>query len=335
MARKTKTINVGLIGCNKRAMWYGAIFGNIDPLVYDRLDAVACHHMRIYGDDELQIKKATGFRLAKMYDDRAGAAKTIANAFSTKPEACKTLDEVSDNVDLVFIANESGDGRNHLKLAAPSLRKGVPTFIDRPFASRVKDAKAMIALTRRKRTPLLSCSLLRMLPHTTRFKARFAELEYVQRGIVEGQGPNPAHIADGIELALYLFGDEFGGRAHSVQNMGAIPLEMVHLRFVKGKGKSERSIETLIVNSRITDHRNSYWVRAMSMGNPIDSPPLNMFIQTAGGLEVMNAVKKMIQTGNPVLSYAAMLESVAVVEGARKAHNKSKPVPVSRLRGLK
>ena len=35
MARKTKTINVGLIGCNKRALWYGAIFGNVDPLVLD------------------------------------------------------------------------------------------------------------------------------------------------------------------------------------------------------------------------------------------------------------------------------------------------------------
>ena len=160
MARKNKTINVGLIGCNKRALWYGAIFGNIDPLAYDRLDGSACHHMTIYGSDELRIKKATGFRLAKVYDAHAQAAETIANAFRTKPEVCKTLDEVSDGVDLVFIANESGDGRDHLKLATAGLRKGVPTFVDRPFASRVKDAKAMISLARRKRTPLLSCSLL-------------------------------------------------------------------------------------------------------------------------------------------------------------------------------
>ena len=61
------------------------------------------------------------------------------------------VEAVADAVDLVFIANESGDGRDHLKLATPGLEKGVPTFVDRPFARTVKDAKAMIAPDRPKR----------------------------------------------------------------------------------------------------------------------------------------------------------------------------------------
>jgi len=330
MPQKSRKIKVGLIGSNKRALWYGAIFGNIEPRTFEALDPCAYHHMIRYGDVELRIRRATGFELVKVYDRDRKAADTIAGAFRKRPEVCSTLDEVSDDVDLVFIANESGDGGKHLKLAAPGLGKGVATFIDRPFASRVKDAKAMISLARRKRTPLLSCSALRMLPHVARFKARFAELEYVQRGMIEGQGPNPAHIADGIELTLALFGDEFRGRVHSVQSMGSWPLEVMLIQY--GAPRAARTLPVLLVNSASQDHRHSFWVRAMSLANPIDTRALDAFVQSEGGLSVMNAIKRMLRTRKPPLPYEQMLESVAVAQAARKAHNRARPIAVNKIR---
>ena len=217
MARE-KTINVGLIGCGKRALWYGAIFDDIDPNAYAALDPFAYHHMTYYQHVELQIPRATGFRLVKIYDRDPQAARRTADAFRSRPEVCATLDDVSKGVDLVFIANDSGDGSAHLDLAKPGLDKGIPTFIDRPFAAALKDAKAIVSLARRNGPPLFSCSHLRMLPQAARFKARFAEIGPVEAAAVQGGGPSPAHIADAIELALFLFGDGFGGRVESVRN---------------------------------------------------------------------------------------------------------------------
>lgn len=330
MAPKSKKINVGLIGCNSRALWYGAIFGNIDPNAYACLDPATYHHLTYYREVELRIKRARGFRLAKLFDHDTEAARRIAAAFRTRPRICADLRDVSDDVELVIIANESGDGKDHLRLATPGLRKGVPTFIDRPFAATVKDAKAMTALAKRKRTPLLSCSHMRMLPHVDRFKTRFKEIGPIEQGIVQGHGPNPAHMADGTELALCLFGDDFKGKATSIQSMGNWPLEMMHICFSKPNAK--RVLQGLVVNSHTSATRYAFWAKAVSMRNAVDSPNLDAFVQVDGGYGVLLAVKKMLQTGKAPLSPAEMIESVAVTEAGRRSHNKPRAVPIKPLR---
>ena len=332
MAHRTKPINVGLIGCNRRALWYGAIFDDIDPNAYAALDPATYHHMTYYNYVELQITRAPGFRLAKVYDRDARAAGRVAAAFRTRPEVCNQLDEVSRGVDLVFIANESGDGSDHLELARPGLTKGVPTFVDRPFAATVKDARAMAALARRKRAPLFSCSHIRMLPHAARFKARFAEIGPVANGAVIGHGPNPAHMADGIELALYLFGDDFSGRVHTAQSMGSWPLEIMHLRYVDARSK--RVLEAYIINSHTSAARYAFWAKAMGQMKSllVDSRNWDAFVQWEGGLAVMNAIQEMARSGEAPLPYTQIIESVAVAEAGRKAHNKPHAVRLKILR---
>lgn len=329
MTRKTGKISVGLIGANKRALWYGAIFDNIDPSAYARLDPFNYHHMTIYMHVELRAERAHGFRLVKVYDPDASAARTTADAFRSKPEVCAKLEHVSRNVDLVFIANESGDGMDHPKLARPGLSKGVPTFIDRPLAATVKDAKSLIALARRRHAALMSCSHLRMMPHTARFKSRFAELDKLELGMVQGIGPDPALMADGIELAVFLFGDEFGGRAECVQSMGSWPLEVMHVRFSKRTG---RVLQALIHNSDTHTTRRTFYARAMARRLPVDSPDLEAFRQVEGGRMVMNALKDMVRTGKSPISARDMIEPIAIAEAGRKAHNKARPVMLKSVR---
>lgn len=330
MPQDRKRIRVGLIGCNKRALWYGAIFDEIGPEAYAVLDPAAYHHLTFYSYVELMHERARGFKLAKLYDRSPKAAEQTAAAFGGRPVVCRMLDELPDDVDLVFIANESGDGSAHLKLATPGLRKRIPTFIDRPLARTVKDAMALISLARRKRVPLLSCSHLRMLPHVARFKSRFAEIDPIERGIVHGHGPNPAHVADGIQLALFLFGDEFDGRAEDVRSMGEWPLEIVLAQYAKAQ--SGRRMFTLVVNSHMSGARHAFHASASSNMKPIYLDDLEAFVQSEGGLAVMNAVKKMVRTGRPALPYGEMIEPVAVAEAGRKAHNKAKAVALKGLR---
>ena len=330
MARKTGKIRVGMIRCDKRALWYGAIFDKIDPDAYAELDPPAYHHLTYYSLLELCHKRATGFRLAKVYDRDVTAAARMAAAFGGRPEVCTKLDEVSEGVDLVFIANESGDGRDHLRLATPGLDKNVPTFIERPLARSVKDAKALFRLAGRKQTPLLSCSHLRLLPHAQRFKTRFGELAGVERGVVQGHGPNMAHIADGIQLALFLFGDDFAGGVESVQSMGQGPLETVLLTYTKPR--SERMLRALVVNTHCGGARLAFHATASGNFRPIHLDDLDRFIQAEGGLAVMNAIKKMLRNGKSPITENEMVEPVAVMEAARKSHNKPRAVALKTIR---
>ena len=330
MASKKGKIRVGLIRCDRRSLWYGAIFDHIDPNAYAELDPLNYHHLVMYSRVELRHRRAAGFRLVKVYDPDRDAAHTIAKAFRTKPHVCRNLEEVSDDVDLVFIADESTDGKDHPKLAMPGLKKGVPTFIDRPFARTVKDAQAMISLARRKRVPLLSCSHMHMLPQAAWFKSRFQEVPPIGSGMVLGRGPNPAEIADGMELALFLFGDEFGRKAERVQSMGRWPLEIASVCFSKARGK--RTLHVDVISSHNSSTRNACFATAIGKRLPLHQDHMDAFAQPEGGRAVVNAIKRMIRTGEPPISYQEMIEVVALVEAGRKAHNKARPVPLKRIR---
>ena len=330
MAKKRGPIRVGMIRCDERALWYGAIFDDIDPIAYDAWDPAPYHHMTYYSRVELMIDKAKGFKLAKAYDRDRKKAERFAAAFRTKVEVARSLDEVTDDVDVVMIANASGDGGDHLRLATPGLKKGLPTFIDRPFARSVKDAKAMIALAKRKRTPLLSCSHVRMMPLVNFFKARFPEIGRIGSGFVQGRGPNPALIADGIELALHVFGDDFKGKVDAVQSMGNWPNEVMLIRY--WNRRTDRRLQASVLNSHGGDYRNTFWAKAISSRSHVNSEDLDYFVQPPGGLAVMNAIKKMARTGKPTLAYSEMIESVAVTQAGRRSHNKARMVPVKRLR---
>jgi predicted dehydrogenase len=71
---------------------------------------------------------------------------------------------VAEAADLVFI--ESVDGRAHLDLFKKTAPSGKPTFIDKPFATTVADARAMLDLAAKNKVALMSCSALRYAQST-------------------------------------------------------------------------------------------------------------------------------------------------------------------------
>jgi virulence factor len=70
--------------------------------------------------------------------------------------------ELFGKVDAVLI--EANDGTVHRERAMPFLEKGIPTFVDKPFACSLADARAMVDVAQRKHVPLMSCSSLRYAP---------------------------------------------------------------------------------------------------------------------------------------------------------------------------
>lgn len=72
------------------------------------------------------------------------------------------MEDLFDRVDAVMI--ESVQGARHLERALPFLRRGMPTFVDKPFAETVQQADRMIETARRHGAPLMSASALRYDP---------------------------------------------------------------------------------------------------------------------------------------------------------------------------
>jgi len=105
-------------------------------------------------------------------------------------------------------------GSRHLKYARPFIEAGIPTFIDKPFAATVADAKKMVALARRKHVPITSFSTVRFGPAMLKFKKAVKDIGKVRAIIISGPG-NARDQYDGIffyavhqvELMLEVFGN--------------------------------------------------------------------------------------------------------------------------------
>lgn len=72
-------------------------------------------------------------------------------------------------IDAVMI--ESVDGSVHRERAEPFLKAGLPCFVDKPFACKLADAKAMVELAAKHKSPLMSSSALRYTPELTKYVA--------------------------------------------------------------------------------------------------------------------------------------------------------------------
>ena len=92
-------------------------------------------------------------------------------------------------VDAVLV--ESVDGSVHLDRAMPFLRKGMPTYVDKPFACSLADAKALATVAMREHIPLMSSSSLRYAPEVVAASDPKGPLGPIVG--VSTHGPSPTH----------------------------------------------------------------------------------------------------------------------------------------------
>jgi len=103
----------------------------------------------------------------------AGVPGTSAIAPQVIPKNLETLKgygvEILDDpaalfgkIDAVLI--EAVDGSVHLARAMPFLERGIPTYVDKPFACSLADARTMMNLAMSKHIPMMSSSSLRYAP---------------------------------------------------------------------------------------------------------------------------------------------------------------------------
>lgn len=152
-------------------------------------------------------RRLEGARVMKIWDPDKAAARALADVCGIET-VTDTPEQCSDGVDAVLIIDD-GSGAQW-KYAEGPLRKGVPTFCDKPLAMTAREAAAVARLVRETKTRFMSASSLRFVPDIIKLRAELPQLGEVHL----------ASVACGNELVYY--GIHALSMAYAVLGKGAV-----------------------------------------------------------------------------------------------------------------
>ena len=345
-------IRLGIVRCDSHAYWYAPFLDEVDPEVLSSYskDAPTRQSVHYYACTvghyrTMAVEPVPGFVISKVFDrvgDRAidnpdpealqygsypGRAQAFCETLRSRPKLCHTIDEMSTDIDAIFIADSSspGDGADHLALARPFLQRGIPCFVDKPFASTLTDAREMVRLAQEHRTVVMTASLLQYTETLAFFRRRFDEIGAPGLLTIKGVGYHNAAAIHSIAIAHGLFG--YG--VESVECMGLSPkhlaghwnrantdhcLEHLLLHYADGR-------QALIMNTRPDwcPRTSEYFCSAYSNQGALHSPGIGDREFMSAGPKVVRLFQQMIRTDQPPIPYEQMLEPVVIIEAARIA----------------
>lgn len=133
-------------------------------------------------------------RITHYYDADPSVIGPYTEAFPGV-KAAKTLKELVENVDAVWLGDASGRGEDHFDLIAPALEKGMPCFCDKPIGGSVEGTRKILEFARKHKAPLMSSSLFRHefgMEYALRLRdtGEFGKLEYVIASMAGGYTPD-------------------------------------------------------------------------------------------------------------------------------------------------
>ena len=205
------------------------------------------------------------------------------------------------------------------------MKKGIPTFIDKPFAYDTNDARKIIKIAKQYSTPIMSLSMLKETPQVRNFQNRLKEIGAPEFGTIKGIGTNMAGHIHTISFAQGVF----GSGVESVECMGQSSLGYVHLSY---GDKKNRPKDGIILNcaSGGSPHCAMY-VSAYSKIGAIHSPPIGDFVYPYGAANILKKIKKMVKTNEPQEPYEDMLECIAIADAARVAQKERRCVKLRKV----
>ena len=340
---------LAIVRCDTHAYWYGVFMDEPDVMtlatVHD--DAPTRPGIHNYFKDgneytRLKIERVSGFVISKLFDrifetgqdDRGnpilqygtypGRAEQFSQTFLSRPVVCETIQEAATDVDAAYIADSSspGDGADHLELARPFLERGIPTFVDKPFAATLADAQKIIRLAQDNNTTVMTASILAHTDVGMHFKNRFAEIGDPGLLIAKGVGSANSAVIHGLGTALGMFG--YG--VEWVECMGATPLECIQLYYPDDR-------EAFVINGaqRVFMQTCTFFASVYSNQGVLHSPGIGDPEFHTGTRHIVEMFRQMIDTGKPPVPYEHMLEPMAIIEAARIAQREGRRVPLAEV----
>ena len=347
-----KKIRLGFARVDTHSYYYGIMIHKSDPLLLQKNDYVVHHYASsIYTPEIMTMPQVDGFEIAAIYDPDIEKAKAFSETFMGNPVVCKKLEDMMSQVDAFFVSDCDGCGDDHLELARPFLEKGVPTFVDKPFALKLKDALEIVRLAEENNALLFNASILSYVPAAVHFKNRFAEFgddfypmpsEYdrnVKMGLIKGVGgafsqalsgkgveggleDRMAYIIHGVSLALHMFGEG----VEWVEAMGELPLEYFHLHLKGG-------VDIMILNlsTEVFPETCSFFVSAYGKFGAIHSGPIGDPQFLGGAAVILQMFRDMCKTEKAPKEYQSFIEPIAVIEAGQLAQKDSRRVNIDEI----
>lgn len=337
MAAQLRPIRVGIIRCDTHGFWYAPFFEHPNPRLYRKNHWGTHYYFYRWDNPDLpKFRAVPGMRVTRLFDpDNPARAAALAEAYEGRPRICRTLDEVSDDVDLVYLADCTGEGDDHLKLASPGLKKGVPHFIDKPFAFTLADARALVALARKHKTALMSTSILRQSPFMARFRTQLRDVAPVGCIVIPGNGPKLAGFFHLVSIAQAVLGEG----CEWVECMGPHEHGLVRLHYPGGKDGVDVIIQNTFGNTAgyVRDNSVEYnhtgtYVYAYGDASVARSQRIDDFRFMYSGEKIVRMAKRMAATKQPPISYSSILELMEMIEASRLARKRAKRVYLRELR---
>ena len=357
-----RAIRLAIVRCDSHAYWYAPFLGEIDVRWLSAFSPDAPTRQSVYhyaakigNYQELAIEPVPGFEVRTVFDrvgDRdglnadpeklqygsyPGRAEEFAATFVRPPEVCDTLEEAAADVDAAFIADSSSpkEGADHLELARPFLEKGIPCFVDKPFALGLADAQVMVELAQQHGTALMSASLLSRTETGDLFRNRIAELIEPGMLVVKGAGYRQGAVIHGVSLGLAMF----GGGVKSVECMGMRPgdieehwnlanpdycLEHILLHYPDGR-------QALVMNTGWYPPTSEFYCSVYSRQGVIHSPGIGDREFLSAGAPIIRLFREMVRTGQPVIPYDDILEPIAIIDAALLAQKEGRRVALEEV----
>jgi predicted dehydrogenase len=169
-------------------------------------------------------RRLEGARVTRVWDPQKEWAERLAAACSI-PTVCDTPEECVEGVDAVILIDD-GSGEQS-KYALHPLRKGVPTFCDKPLAMTAKGAQEVAAVVRQTGTPFMSASSLRFVPDILKLKSELDSLGRVNLATTICGNELVYYGIHALEMAYAVL----GRGAVSCLNVGQPGLNQVRVRF--------------------------------------------------------------------------------------------------------
>ena len=348
MSGQDKT-RVAIVRCDTHAYWFGVFMDECDPLILATCSDDAPTRTSVHGYfkagnnyKKLKIERVPGLVISKVYDripehgvDDQGVPKlqyatyperaiAFSETFLSRPKVCDTYEELLEDVDAAYIADSSspGDGADHLELARPFLERGIPCFVDKPFAATLADAKEMIRLAQENNTVLMNASILAHTEVGKYFHRRFDEIGGCGYLVVKGAGPANGAVIHGLAAAQGLVG--YG--VEWVECMGSQPMECILLYYPSG-------LEAVVLNApnAVFPQTCTFYCSAYSNQGVLHCPGIGDPEFHTGTRRIVELFKQMVDTGKPPIPYEHILEPIAIIEAARIAQKEGRRVALQEI----
>ena len=300
-----------------------------------------------------RVQPIGNFEITKVWDIQGlDRAHDFAKLVKGDCKVCERVEEMWDDVDAAFIADGGGDGTLHLEYVTPYLERGIPAFVDKPFACDYRDAKAMVDLARKTGTPIFSASILSHVNEIDALHIRMKDIPPPGLGIVTGYGAHLGGIIHGLGLAQGVFGtgvewvecmgtprpealslhndDVFGNRPYAT---GTMPLQCMMLYY-----RDDKLVYVINRRSEVFD-----WFTCDVWGKcKRTNPPRHMHLRSreigdleflGGSYAIIRLFKKMLDERKPPVPYEVPLELIAIVEAARTAQRERRCVLLKEIVG--